>query len=306
MSPSATEDYYATLGVDPRSEAAVIRSAYHALMHVYHPDKNDSPAAIERAHAIIGAFAVLGDSEKRLHYDWGRRRAAEAAAQSSRSWLSKLPRGRIATALALFGLVPILLMQAPLMTRDPPSAAIDPGRDVEAKQSQSLTRDAVAAPLPAPSPGVAVMPDTIVKSAKIEPRAADALPRATVPLVPAPAPRVATAPREWPRARKDARPEMTTASARTKCRLVKPGAEAAICNNDNLAALDRNVVAFYNQSLQFGAATNRGALLDSRNSFLARREACRSELCLQSVHLGHLRELSTIVEKRPLDPLGTR
>ena len=59
-----TEDHYATLGSRRRSEAAAIRAAYLALMRRYHPDKNDSPAALERAHAIIAAFAVLGDVEK--------------------------------------------------------------------------------------------------------------------------------------------------------------------------------------------------------------------------------------------------
>ena len=59
-----TEDYYATLGVAPRSEAAAIRAAYLALMRRYHPDKNEFPEALERAHAIIAAFAVIGDAEK--------------------------------------------------------------------------------------------------------------------------------------------------------------------------------------------------------------------------------------------------
>ncbi len=75
-----------------------------------------------------------------------------------------------------------------------------------------------------------------------------------------------------------------------------------MCNNDNLAALDRSVVAFYNQSLQFGEVAKRGPLLDARIGFLLRREECRSDACLQKVHLEHLRELSAIVEKRELDP----
>ena len=55
-----TEDHYTTLGVPPRSEASAIRAAYLDLMRQFHPDKNDTPEAVERAHAIIAAFAVLG------------------------------------------------------------------------------------------------------------------------------------------------------------------------------------------------------------------------------------------------------
>jgi uncharacterized protein len=58
------------------------------------------------------------------------------------------------------------------------------------------------------------------------------------------------------------------------------------------------VVTFYNQSLKFGAPAKRGPLLDARIAFLHRREACKTDACLQSLHLAHLREMSAIVEKK--------
>lgn len=296
-----TEDYYAILGVAPRSEAAVIRAAYLALMRRYHPDKNDSPAAIERAQAVIAAFAVLGDAEKRLGYDWGRRRAAEAAAQPPPWRLSRLPRAPIVAALVLLLLVPLSFMRFPVTAGDPPVAPAAPAADVEKDTIQISKREAIAAPLAVVAPTAAPKPD-VVQPVPIEPAVTTPQPRvAEVKLVPAQAPRSPPAPRERPQVRKDVTPEKL-ASASAKCRSVKPGAEAAICTNENLAALDRNVVTFYNQSLAFGNAAARTALYDSRDSFLVRRDACRSDACLQSVHLAHLRELSAIVESRPPTP----
>ena len=305
-----TEDHYATLGVAPRSEAPAIRAAYLALMRRYHPDKNDSPEALDRAHAIIAAFAVIGDAEQRLHYDWGRRRAAEAAAEVPRSWPGKIPRALVAAAVALLVLVPLSLMRFPEPPRAPlagPTARVAEVANVATHlPNKNVAPPAVAAPVPAPTPVAPVAPITItppaapvalVASRLVKPEAAPPRPKmAEAALVVAPAPRK-LARREPPPAGKQGAPKTPTVSASAKCRLVKPGAETAICNSDKLAALDRNAVAFYNQSLMYGAAAKRGALLDSRNNFLARREACRSDACLQSVHLGHLRELSAIVEK---------
>ena len=298
------EDHYATLGVAPRSEAAAIRAAYLDLMRRYHPDKNDSPTAVERAHAIIAAFAVLGNVEQRLRYDWARRREAEAAAAPPPSWFARTPKPLIAGVVALLLLVPLSLMRAPVATERPaaaPMADIEASPPVAPKPVASARPLAAAPPTIVPEPVAAAEPTPVTPQGRPESRPAE---RAAQPALP-PAPRVVPAPRARPQAVNAAAPTATPpASANPKCLSVRPGAEAAICNNDNLAALDRNVVAFYNQSLQFGPVANRGPLLDARNSFLARREACRSDECLQGVHLAHLRELATIVERR--DPSTPR
>ena len=295
-----TEDYYATLGVEPRSEAAAIRAAYLALMRRYHPDKNDSPAAIERAHAIIAAFKVLGDAEKRLHYDWGRRRAAEAAAQPPRSRLGRLTPASIAAAMVVLVLVSILVMPSPPTVRDPPVAPTASGADVAQVPMSAPERGAIT-PIAASAPIAVSKPEPVIEEVPIAPPAEPRLRVEAKPPLPALAQRVPL-PRERPPARQAAKAKMPPAKASAKCRLVKPGAEAAICNDDNLTALDRSVVTFYNQSLIFGAATKRAALLDSRDAFLARREECRSAACLRDLHLSHLREMSAILEDRLPDP----
>lgn len=301
------EDYYAVLGVAPRSEASEIRAAYLALMRRYHPDKNDSPEAIERAHAIIAAFAVLGDVEKRLSYDWARRRAAEAAAQPprwqfGRSLLDRVPRALIGVVLVLLLLVPLSFIRFPVTVDDPPSRSAASGAVAASDPIEMAEAAAVASPLAARAPVAAPPPIAVAEPAPVEPAAAQ--PRLTVKevaLVRAPPPRELP-PRERQLARSAVSPDKALTSASAKCRSARPGAEAAICNNDNLAALDRTVVTFYNQSLKFGAATKRGALLDSRGGFLARREACRSDDCLRGLHLAHLREISAIVESQPPEP----
>lgn len=112
----ATVDHYATLGVAPRSEAAVIRAAYLALMRLYHPDKNSLSKSPERAQAITAAYAVLGDVDKRLKYDWARRRAAEELARASRRRQTNLHYGLIAASVLTLAIVPLALNWVPQKT----------------------------------------------------------------------------------------------------------------------------------------------------------------------------------------------
>ena len=64
-----TQDHYAILGVSPNSEDVVIRAAYLALMRRYHPDRNSSAEAAERAQAITHAYEVLSNWRRRSEYD---------------------------------------------------------------------------------------------------------------------------------------------------------------------------------------------------------------------------------------------
>ena len=72
----------------------------------------------------------------------------------------------------------------------------------------------------------------------------------------------------------------------------------------NLAALDRNVVAVLQPVADVsGRPANRGAVARFRATIsLPGARRAGSDACLQSVHLGHLRELSAIVEKPSIRP----
>jgi curved DNA-binding protein len=62
-------DYYETLGVKPEASAADIKAAYRRLARKYHPDVSKEADAEERFKAVNEAHEVLGDADKRAHYD---------------------------------------------------------------------------------------------------------------------------------------------------------------------------------------------------------------------------------------------
>ena len=65
-------DLYATLGVAKGASHEEIKKAHRKLVRQYHPDRNPGDAAAEeRFKQIQAAYDVLGDAEKRGHYDRG-------------------------------------------------------------------------------------------------------------------------------------------------------------------------------------------------------------------------------------------
>ncbi len=65
-------DYYEILGVDKNSSQEEIKKAYRKLALQYHPDRNSgNKEAEEKFKEISSAYDVLGDPEKKSHYDRG-------------------------------------------------------------------------------------------------------------------------------------------------------------------------------------------------------------------------------------------
>jgi molecular chaperone DnaJ len=62
-------DYYEILGIDKKSSADDIKSAYRKLAMQYHPDRNKATDAEEKFKEISEAYAVLSDLNKRQQYD---------------------------------------------------------------------------------------------------------------------------------------------------------------------------------------------------------------------------------------------
>lgn len=60
---------YAVLGLLPTADDKVVKAAYRVLSSIYHPDKNDSPAANFKMQEINLAYEILGDPLKRKKYD---------------------------------------------------------------------------------------------------------------------------------------------------------------------------------------------------------------------------------------------
>lgn len=63
------KDYYKILGVDPDASDKEIKSTYRKLARKYHPDVSEEEDAEERFKAVVEAYEVLKDEDKRAEYD---------------------------------------------------------------------------------------------------------------------------------------------------------------------------------------------------------------------------------------------
>jgi molecular chaperone DnaJ len=70
MKGAPTRDHYEVLGIGRQASASDIKAEYRRLALQYHPDRNPGdPAAEEKFKEVSVAYAVLGDEDKRAHYD---------------------------------------------------------------------------------------------------------------------------------------------------------------------------------------------------------------------------------------------
>lgn len=63
------KDYYKILGVDRAADPKAVSTAYRKLARRYHPDVNKAAGAEEKFKGINEAYQVLGDADRRAHYD---------------------------------------------------------------------------------------------------------------------------------------------------------------------------------------------------------------------------------------------
>jgi DnaJ-class molecular chaperone len=63
------QSHYETLGLQKNASKDEIKTAYHKLAKVYHPDKNTGNDAKEKFQKIQEAYETLSDDEKRAQYD---------------------------------------------------------------------------------------------------------------------------------------------------------------------------------------------------------------------------------------------
>jgi ribosomal protein S21 len=63
------QDHYRVLGVARNATPTEIKSAYRKLVLVHHPDKSASRESADIFHRATEAYEILGDAERRRHYD---------------------------------------------------------------------------------------------------------------------------------------------------------------------------------------------------------------------------------------------
>lgn len=63
------KDYYRVLGVDKQATSVDIKHAYRRLAKKYHPDVSKEPDAEVQFKLLNEAYEVLGDMQKKAHYD---------------------------------------------------------------------------------------------------------------------------------------------------------------------------------------------------------------------------------------------
>ena len=71
-----------------------------------------------------------------------------------------------------------------------------------------------------------------------------------------------------------------------------------LCQNGNLASLDRQLSSFYRQSWERANERKRALLVETRQGFNARRDACASQNCMTTAYVLRLREIGDIMAGR--------
>lgn len=90
----------------------------------------------------------------------------------------------------------------------------------------------------------------------------------------------------------------SAASARPSfnCRYARTGSEVAVCNDGDLAALDRQMSAQYYRALASSDARQRRLLGATRDQFLRARDRCGTKACIADTYRGRMRQIRDIVE----------
>lgn len=131
--------------------------------------------------------------------------------------------------------------------------------------------------------------------------------------IPAPEPRPVTVDRPPPPERRQVtvdrapppppRPEprtVTPTAARPSfnCRSARTRGERAVCADDGLAALDREMASQYRSAVANGSPAQRRLLSETRDRFLGFRDRCGSDSCIASAYRGRMREIDDIAAGR--------
>ena len=238
--------------------------------------------------------------------------------RGTRAWLSLLLIALFATLL-LAGLSYWLGMQS---VRGVDDFIAQPRPSVS--QPSSLPGPSPTSPIPADQvpppamPDVAPVPEPMVDPAPAAQRPAQPQLPVERAVSPPPSPQVSNSPVPQTAARTGAGPAVVSAKpaaqprsgvqsrASFNCRLARARWEIAVCNNGDLASLDRDLAALNSDVWGRADAAKRARLARTRDRFIARRNACQSDACTNSAYVARLRELSDIMTGTVARPLSSQ
>ena len=89
-----------------------------------------------------------------------------------------------------------------------------------------------------------------------------------------------------------------TASPSFNCRFARTRGEIAVCGDQGLASLDRQMAAQFNTAMAQGDARQRSLLQRTRNDFLRYRDNCPTNGCIAETYRGRIREIRDIASGR--------
>jgi hypothetical protein len=95
--------------------------------------------------------------------------------------------------------------------------------------------------------------------------------------------------------RAEATPRRSGARPSFNCRYAKTRTEKMVCDNNRLAARDRQMASMFYGALDDADRRTRRELNRTRDRFLAYRERCRSEECVAEAYEGRMREIEDIM-----------
>jgi uncharacterized protein YecT (DUF1311 family) len=140
--------------------------------------------------------------------------------------------------------------------------------------------------VPAPEPAVPPLEDAIDGLNETSPAETERQQRTT-------SPPVAPVPADEPE-----RQSGPTANPSFNCVNASTRSEIRVCNNAELAALDRQMSAQFFRALANADEPQRELLQRTRSRFLSFRNACRSDDCIAGTYRGRMREIRDIMAGR--------
>ena len=126
--------------------------------------------------------------------------------------------------------------------------------------------------------------------------AAAASPVTLPPTAPPPAPTPPPAPLPPPVGPE--RAAETPPSPSFDCNRARAQSEFAVCHNDALGALDREMAARFRAAMSRADSTQARLLEETRTRFLAFRNACGTDDCIAQTYRGRMREIDDIMADR--------